>query len=228
MNSTKCLINPQRRLFDPRWSVLSERGVLFIANCMAPMQRSLLRRQTKRPGASGFDSSDMEPALAMGINIVSHANHPALVNPLTVPTQPFSLDYFQVLITFCDVLTEIYIKLRNIISSSAPQIYSAMAHSVPPASGYAIVPQTPNHSNNPIYSQLFTTDHTAARAMPDSPTPQTASVPFIPGGLAGQNASVGAGTAEIILKIDGRFKVRSLLNQITRRPSQLVTSSRKS
>lgn len=81
-----------------------------------------------------------------------------------------------------------------------------MQHSVPPGSGYSIVPQTPNHSNNPIYSQLFPADHLASRSMPDSPTPQTASVPFIPGGMIGSPAT--AGTAETVLKLDGRFKVR--------------------
>lgn len=87
-----------------------------------------------------------------------------------------------------------------------------MSHSVPPGAGYSIIPQTPNHSNNYIYSQLFTTDHTAARPIPESPGPQAAVAgAFVAGAIVGSTGStIGSATTETILKLDGRFKVSLL------------------
>ncbi|KAF8312007.1 hypothetical protein DL93DRAFT_2156943 [Clavulina sp. PMI_390] len=162
-------------------------------------KRSLLRgRQSKRPGNTpSNDISEQEPTLALGINI------------------PFPLDYFQVLITFCDILTEVYNKLRTLVSS-APLLNSGMQHSVPPGAGYSIIPQTPNHSNNPIYAQLFPVDHAPSRSIADTPSPQSASVPFLPGGMVSPASGSGPPAADMILKLDGRFKkiVNNLLKEL--------------
>jgi len=171
-------------------------------------KRSLLRKQTKRTGAglgtstAGSENLEIEHGLAIGTNI------------------PFSLDYFQTLITFCDVLTEMYTKLRDLVNT-IPMLHSGMAYSVPPGSGYWIGMQTPNHNNNPLYSQLFPSDHVSSRNMPELPSPQSTSV--TPVTANGSTSGAGAGTADTVLKLDGRFK--KIVNQLLKELDAMARDS---
>jgi len=126
--------------------------------------------------------------------------------------QPFPLDYFQVLITFCDVLTEVYIKLRDLVNA-LPPLHSGMTHSVPPGSGYWTGIQTPNNSNNPLYSQLFPA--ASPRNILDLASPQPASASFIPTSItspSSTSSATGSGIVDTVLKLDSRFKVCGIID----------------
>jgi len=123
--------------------------------------------------------------------------------------QPFPLDYFQVTISVCDVLIEIYHKIRHLAGSS-PLQHSGMAYSVPPGSGYAISVQSPTTTNNPIFNQLFTPTVDPSGQLFGSETP-VGSYVSPTGGLTSPPASWSPSLAESIVKVDSRFKVSKLL-----------------
>ncbi|KAF8334294.1 uncharacterized protein EI90DRAFT_3051717 [Cantharellus anzutake] len=125
---------------------------------------------------------------------------------LVIPNMPFPLDYFQVLMSFCDVLTEVYHKIRQVLGPS-PLQHAGMANSVP-GSGYSIsIHQHIFSSTNPLFTQLFPNELASSSFAPDT----TASVPpSAP--LSSPPATWSPGTADAVLKVDARFK--KIINQL--------------
>lgn len=137
---------------------------------------------------------------------------------LVIPNMPFPLDYFQVLLTFCDVLTEIYHKIRQVLGPS-PLQHTGMANSVPPGSGYSIsIHQYIFSSSNPLAAQLFPNELGMGSLIPDSIVPVSATA-----SLSSPPASWTPGLADSVLKVDARFK--KIINQLLK---ELDTIARES
>jgi len=132
---------------------------------------------------------------------------------------PMPLDYFQVLISFCDILIEVYHKIRQVVGST-PLSNSGMAHTVPPGSGYSISLQSTYTASDPNYSQLFPNEHhgfhTHGLESPSGLAPG-------PAGIISPPPTWTPSLADTIVKVDGRFK--KIINQLLKELDTIARTS---
>lgn len=110
---------------------------------------------------------------------------------LTTATQPFDLDYFQVLFTLCDILAEVYSKILSFVGPSS----SAGASAFP---GF---PQPPSSTSNQGATHVFQSIY------PATVSASGVSVYAIPSSERRQGVGLSPMLLEVVMKIDTRLKV---------------------
>jgi hypothetical protein len=104
-------------------------------------------------------------------------------------------------------VTEVYQKIRQAMGVS-PLQQAGLPSNAPPGSGYGAAPSATSILNSPIYNQLFPNESISAMHIhgADSPSGTTTH-----GGLSSPPPNWSQSVAEAVIKVDIRFKVRSLL-----------------
>lgn len=106
-------------------------------------------------------------------------------SPFPPPSQPFELDYFQVLITTCELLIETYTKISTYLGGGG----SASSQSQSQSAAAGLFPSPPGSGSR-----------------------GSAMSPAGPGAGAGVgSAGLSQALADVVYKVDGRLKVRPAL-----------------
>jgi len=131
------------------------------------------------------------------------------------PNIPFPLDYFQVIFSFCEILTEVYQKIRTMIGGSS--LFPLVSANVlgPPGSNFWMIPAPTATDSSQVGNNGMTSPVLSSGA--DSPGLGGGSSNHLTFGSSGFGGHIGGGLGspppiwspmlgDSIIKIDGRFK----------------------
>lgn len=169
------------------------------------------------------------------IGLSEYSGYDASESYLMIPQVPFALDYHETLVTFFDVLSEVYSKVYKLlgpspIPHSTQQMMGPLGPLAPQAGvGYLFTNdfsqnpystiQGPNSQSNPNLGQFSSEAELNSSLWGIANASLTYGVgagPMYGGGLASPPPTWTPGFADMVLKIDGKFKkiISTLLKEL--------------
>ncbi|KDQ12287.1 hypothetical protein BOTBODRAFT_113023 [Botryobasidium botryosum FD-172 SS1] len=170
-----------------------------------PKKRNLFRTSNRPRRAGGAGVNDFAAAYSDS----------GETSYLFSPNIPFSLDYFQVIFSFCEILTEVYQKIRAMIGG--PSLFPLVSANVlgPPGSNFWMIPgptaADPSQMRNDGMTSPVLSSGADSPGLGGPPSHLTFGSsgfggPYIGGGLGSPPPIWSPVLGDSIIKIDGRFK----------------------